>query len=117
MWDMLDNTSAANRSTSAGGNTSVSTQALALVGHVGHSCPVKRQPGPGRGSIETIFWLIDCSLVTGRQMELPNLTTLLLLTLTALMQCTVTHTVAVLSQEFYNPTQHSLELYRRPLRL
>ena len=62
MWDMLDNTSAANRSTSAGGNTS----ALALVGHVGHSCPVKRQPGPGRGSIETIFWLIDCSLVTQR---------------------------------------------------
>ena len=29
------------------------------------------------GSIETIFWLIDCSLVTPRQMELPELTTLL----------------------------------------
>lgn len=71
----------------------------------------------GRGSIETIFWLIDCSLVTGRQMELPNLTTLLLLTLTALMQCTVTHKVAVLSHEFYNLTQHSLELYRLPFRL
>ena len=28
------------------------------------------------GSIETIFWLIDCSLVTPRQMELPELTTL-----------------------------------------
>ena len=53
--------------------------------------PVQSKGGPGRGagSIETIFWLIDCSLVTARQMELPNLTTLLLLlTLTALMQCT-----------------------------